>query len=224
MAERSSPVVRALVNTSWTFPSHDGSHAHHRRGSDVVRGEPKLLASSAAILATGPLLAPSTAQTPTPVGAWSTVTPSSSCVEPATNSESGAPGAGLTTTVMPSASAVANGGTTRSLCSSVMPSLSRSSRTFCRVRADRLGVSADDQRDVRPGSHEPHAAHERDARGERRRLDRPMDPQPADPGGSYGQPSSTRSRKASGGSGVAGPKPSRARVVTLANPQPSLQS
>ena len=92
--------------------------------------EAEASASSAAILAAGPLLAPSTVQTPTSVGTWLTAMFCNPNVEPEPELASGAPGAGLTTTVMPSAIAVANGGTTRSLPSRVMPSLSRSSRTF----------------------------------------------------------------------------------------------
>ncbi len=69
MAERSSPVVRALVNTSWTFPATT-VRTPTTGEVPMSSAEAEAPASSAAILATGPLLAPSTVQTPTPVGAW----------------------------------------------------------------------------------------------------------------------------------------------------------
>ncbi len=106
MAERSSPAVRALVRTSWTFPA---TTARTLTTGDVPTfdAEAEASTSSAVILTAGPLLVPSTTQTPTPVSAWNTVP------IPESRNADGAAGAGLTTTVMPSASTVANGGTTR---------------------------------------------------------------------------------------------------------------
>src|SRR4026207_1366413 len=75
MAERSSPVVRALVNTSRTFPATT-VRTPTTGEVPMSSAEAEAPASSAAILATGPLLAPSTVQNPTPPGAGPAARPS----------------------------------------------------------------------------------------------------------------------------------------------------
>ena len=63
-----------------------------------------------------------------------------------------------------------------------MSSLGRSFRTYSEFVLIDSACPPTINVTVRPGSHEPHAAHERDARGEHRRLDRPMNTTTCGPG------------------------------------------
>src|SRR5438445_11710155 len=97
MAERSSPAVAALVRTSCTFPDTT-TRANTTGEEPTFDTESERSARGAALAAPSPL-ALSTTQTPTPVTSELAAAPA-------------APAAGPTTTVMPSATSVAGGGST----------------------------------------------------------------------------------------------------------------
>ena len=101
-----------------------------------------------------------------------------------------AAGAGLTTTVMPSASSVAGGGSTCTLDVSEMPSPLEQVPNVGRGRLDGLGLAVDDQGHVLAEREVDDARQEQQADHDGDRLNRSMGSQPANPRGADRQPSS----------------------------------